>query len=172
MPWSAHGTMKSLVPPPILMQRFEQGRLSREELHAAMAEHSQVLIAEMTYEVENRQESWVERWRCRHHASRLANRHGESRMRDVLLALSLLPDFPPCNLLWNAAHTHVPLYCFFRLKRPPIFMIRMMRCINTFVEVEVEYSNDHEERIREKMTLERGRSWDFQISTRKIIEAK
>ena len=164
--------MKSLIPPPILIQRFEQGEISREELHTAMAVHGRLLIAEMEYESENLQESWLERWRCRHHASRLANRHGETRLRDVLHTLSLLPDFPPCNLLWNAAHTHVPLYCFFRLKRPPIFMIRLMRCLNTYVEVEVEYSNEEEQRVREKMILERGRKWDFQISSRKIIDAK
>ena len=163
--------MKSLIPPPILMQRFEQGAISREELHAAMAEHGRILIAEMEYESENRQESWVERWRCRHHASRLANRHGETRLRDVLVALSKLPDFPPCNLLWNAAHTHVPLYCFFRLKRPPIFLLRMMRSVNAYVEVEVEYSNEKDERVRERLMLERGRKWDFQITSRKMIES-
>lgn len=155
------------------MQRFEAGELTREELHEAMAEHGKILIAEMDYEAQHRQESWIERWRCRNHASRLANRHGESRLRDVLVALSQMPHFPPCLLLWNAAHTHVPLYCFFRLKRPPLFLIRMMRCRDARIELEIEYSGDdsgNAKTIREQLLLERGRKWDFQIVSRKIVE--
>lgn len=161
--------MNAFPTPPQLMQQFEQGLLTREELHEAMAHHGRDLIREMEYEHENREESFIERWRCKRHAARFANRHGEAIVREVLSTLAALPGFPPANLLWNASHSHVPLFCFFRLKRTPLFLIRTMRWRNARMEIEVEYSGANNERKTEQFLLERGRRWDFQITSRNII---
>lgn len=161
--------MNAFLTPPQLMEQFEQGMLTREELHAAMAHHGRDLIQEMEYEHQNREESFIERWRCKRHAARLANRHGEAIVREVLSTLATLQDFPPANLLWNAAHSHVPLFCFFRLKRAPLFLIRTMRWRNARMELEVEYSTKDHQRKVEQFLLERGRRWDFQITSRKFI---
>jgi hypothetical protein len=44
-------------------------------------------------------------------------------VREVLVALADVRDFPPARYLWNASHPDVPIHCFFRMRREPVFRI-------------------------------------------------
>jgi len=159
--------MPQLPTPPKLMQQFENGVIDRDELHEQMARHARALIAEMEIELEQPLESLWEQWRNRHHAARLMAKHGERRVREVFQALGELDDFPPASLLWNAAHFHVPLHCFLRSKRPPIFRVKKMSSTAVSVTVWIEYNEcEGEEIISEKIHLERNRKWQLLVTKR------
>ena len=109
--------------PPQLVRLFEAQRISREEFHAAMAGHAQLLIEEMEEEMGNPLAGYVERLRNRRAARRLAKRYGEAVVRSVLAALAEVQHFPPSVFLWNAWHWDVPLHCFLRSRREPVFRL-------------------------------------------------
>jgi hypothetical protein len=149
------------------MAQFERGLIDRAQLHALMAQHAQVLIEEMIYEREFPEESLWEQWRSRQHAKRWSAKHGEPRLRELLHALSEVEDFAPADLLWNAAHRHVPLYCFFRTKRAPIFRIQSLSTAAAKAEMVVEFSEGTSTTVvREKILLERDRRWIWQVISR------
>ena len=151
------------------MEQFENGLIERAELHAMMAVHARGLIEEMEIEREFPLESRLEQWRNRHHAARLSARHGERRVREVFHALSTMEDFFPTNLLWNAAHFHVPLHCFIRSKRAPIFRVKKMNSNAASVTVWVEYNeSDGGEIIHEKIHLLRNRKWILEVVKREL----
>jgi hypothetical protein len=159
--------MPRLPTPPKLMEQFENGLIERTELHAMMAVHARALIDEMEVEHEFPLESRLEQWRNRHHAARLSARHGERRVREVFHALSELEDFFPAALLWNAAHLHVPLHCFIRSKRAPVFRVKKMNTSAASVTVWVEYSEvEGGEVIKEKIHLLRNRKWILEVVSR------
>ncbi|MFM2171295.1 MAG: hypothetical protein RI957_1524 [Verrucomicrobiota bacterium] len=153
--------------PPKLMEQFESGLIDRDELHAMMAIHARTLIAEIQLEWEFPLETRLEQWRNRHHASRLASRHGERRVREVFHALAELENFPPAALLWNASHTHVPLHCFIRTKRAPLFRVKKMNTTAVSATIWVEYNEGGaSELVREKIHLIRNRRWVLEVVKR------
>lgn len=159
--------MPRLPTPPKLMEQFENGLIERAELHAMMAVHARALIDEMEVEHEFPLESRLEQWRNRHHAARLSARHGERRVREVFHALSELEDFFPAALLWNAAHLHVPLHCFIRSKRAPVFRVKKMNTSAASVTIWVEYSErEGGDMIKEKIHLLRNRKWILEVVSR------
>lgn len=112
-----------LETPNQLMARFERGEIERAELHRCMAIHARELISEMEEDHQNPAAAWFERVLAARMARRLVKRHGAKLVRECLVALSLVEDFPPAARLWNAAHPDVPLYCFMRVKRTPTFRL-------------------------------------------------
>ena len=113
-----------MIPTPRqIFASFERGEIEREELHALMALHARELIQEMEEDYQNPAAAWIEGLRARRAASRLLRQHGARVLREVLVALADVPDFPPARYLWNAAHPDVPLHCFFRMRREPVFRI-------------------------------------------------
>jgi hypothetical protein len=160
-------SMARLLSPPKLIAQFECGLIDRSQLHAAMAQHAQVLIEEMLHEREFPEESRWEQWRNRLAANRLSAQHGEIRIRELLHALSDLDDFAPADLLWNVAHRHVPLHCFFRTKRAPIFRIKSMTSAAAQAQLVVEYSEGKSTTVvRETFQLARDRRWQWQVISR------
>jgi len=140
--------------PPQLFQDFETGLITREQLHTAMSFHARGLIEEVQEAHENPLAAWWEGLLARKVASRLAARHGEKRVRQVLTALAEIPDFFPAQWLWNAAHPDVPLFCFLRLRREPIFRIVSIESKAGVVFVTVEYgASGKGEATRESFTL-------------------
>ena len=152
------------------MRQFEKGLISREELHEKMSRHAQVLIDEMESQHANPVESLIEQWRNRMQASRLAAKHGERCVREVFHALSELDDFPPALLLWNAAHPHVPLFCFIRMRSHPLFRVVAMQSSPASVTIEVEYTRHKNDlRTRAKFQFTRNRKWMLCITSRSLI---
>lgn len=144
--------------------------MTREQLHAAMAFHARTLIEEVVEARENPLAAWWEGLLARKSASRLAARHGERRMRAIFSALAELPDFLPAQWLWNAHHPDVPLFCFLRLRREPVF--RVVGVVNEAgtVTVRLEYGvNDKHEVTREEFVLTHKRQGGLEVTARRAV---
>ena len=131
-----------MIPTPgELFARFERGEIERDELHAMMAVHARELIAEMEEDRLNPAAAMIENLQSRRAAARLARRHGAGLLREILVALSEVPDFPPEKYLWNASHPDVPLYCFLRMRREPVFRIVEIHPNDGSIEVTTEHGS-------------------------------
>lgn len=157
--------------PPQLFDDFEAGLLTREQLHTAMAFHARGLIEEVIEAHENPLAAWWESVLARKVASRLAARHGEKRVRAIFAALAEVPDFLPAQWLWNALHPDVPLFCFLRLRKEPVFRLASVRNQAGIVTVVVEYgSTDRKLVTREEFVLTHKRTGGLEVTKRR--EAK
>lgn len=151
-------TNASLPTPAQLFRLFEQGRMTRDAFQGAMRIHQQILIEDIKDSMRDPGLSWFDEVLNRRAARHLAKTHGESIVREVLAALSEMPDFPPASQLWNAEHELVPLYCFLRAKREPVFRVIKLEVFPRMVGVIVEYGQSKKsECIREEITLRRNR---------------
>jgi hypothetical protein len=115
-----------LPTPSQIIASFERGEIEREEMHAMMSLHARELIREMDEDYQNPAAAWIEGLRARRAMGHLVRRHGGRLIREILVALADLPDFPTVRHLWNAAHPDVPLHCFLRIRREPVFRIPTM----------------------------------------------
>ena len=156
--------------PPQLFEDYEAGLLTREQLHAAMAFHAQNLIEEVIEASENPLAAWWEGLLARKSAARLAARHGEKRVRAILSALAQIPDFLPAQWLWNAHHPDVPLFCFLRLRREPVF--RLLNVVNDsgVVTVSIEYGPAGRNlATREEFVLRHKRHGGLEVTARRSL---
>ena len=156
--------------PPQLFEDYEAGLLTREQLHAAMAFHARNLIEEVVEARENPLAAWWEGLLARKSASRLAARHGERRVRAIFSALAEIPDFLPAQWLWNAHHPDVPLFCFLRLRREPVF--RLLKVVNEagVVTVAIEYgATDRKDATREEFVLRHKRFGGLEVTERRSL---
>ncbi len=128
-----------LLPPHRLVALFEKGGITRAQLQAAMSVHQQRLIVEIAEARKSPSLSFLDEKLSRYAASRLERRHGEKIIRMVLRALADIDGFPPADLLWNAEHPDVPLYCFFRLRREPVFRLISLTVGPLGVKVVIEH---------------------------------
>ena len=153
--------------PPQLFRQFENGEISREELHASLALHARSLIAEMVEEKKNPKSSYLERLRNFAAARRLASKHGAPRVREILGALGAIDGFPPAQILWNASHTDVPLHCFFRSKAEPVFRITRLEVQPMLVSIDVEYgAHDRSRTTRESILFQRNARLELELLDR------
>jgi hypothetical protein len=155
-----------MIPTPKeLFARFERGELERDELHSMMAVHARELIAEMEENRQNPVAAMIESLLARQAAGRLARRHGAGLLREVLAALSQVPDFPPAKYLWNADHPDVPLYCFLRIRREPVFRITSLRHHNHRIELSTEHGQAGRGlATRSRFLLRRDEKWRLRVS--------
>ena len=117
-----------MIPTPTqIFASFEHGEIDRDEMHAMMAIHARELIQEMVEDHQNPAWALVESLLARRAVSRLVRRHSGRLFREILVALAERPDFPPSRYLWNASHPDVPLHCFLRMRREPVFRISSIR---------------------------------------------
>jgi hypothetical protein len=147
--------------PQQIFERFEKGELEREEVHHLMALHAREIIEEMVEDRQNPLAALLENRRARRAAKRLAREHGSGVLRGILVALTRLPDFPPARYLWNAEHPDVPLHCFFRMQREPVFRIREIRRIGDRLEVHLEHGSRSRNRAERRIFI-LNRSIDFE----------
>jgi hypothetical protein len=154
-----------MIPTPSqLSARFERGEIDRQEFQTLMAMHARELIQEMEEDYQNPAAAWIEGLRARRAAGLLVRRHGSRLIREILTALAEVPDFPPARHLWNAAHPDVPLHCFLRMRREPVFRILTITHKGETSEVLVE----HGEAARGKATrrlfvLRRDDRWRLHV---------
>jgi hypothetical protein len=129
-----------MIPTPKeIFASYERGEIEREEMHALMALHARELIQEMEEDHQNPAAAWIESLLARRAAGRLVRRHGTRLMREVLGALADIPNFPPVRHLWNAAHPDVPLHCFLRIRREPVFRILSIDARSDGFQVMIEH---------------------------------
>lgn len=150
-----------MVPTPSqLAAQFERGELERDEFHALMAVHARELIAEIEEDYQNPAAAWIENLLSRQAAGRLIRRHGSRLLREVLVALAEVRDFPPARYLWNAAHPDVPLHCFLRIRRAPVFRILQFDHRSNSIDVLVEHGEAGRGRgTRQLFRLKRDDHW-------------
>lgn len=150
-----------MIPTPNqLFARFERGEIAREELQALMALHARELIREMEENYQNPAAAWIEGLLARSAAGRLVRRHGSRLVREILVALAEVPDFPPATYLWNAAHPDVPLHCFLRMRREPVFRIAGIVHKAETVEAVIEHGESARGRTTRRLfVLKRDDHW-------------
>jgi hypothetical protein len=142
--------------PPQLFREFESGRITREQLHTAMAEHAKDLIDDIEAARQNPLAAYMDKVLSKKVAAKLRRRYTEPVVREVLTALAEIPDFPPANLLWNAGHRDVPLHCFLRPRREPVFRILSLELSIRSIEISIEHGPaKRRDAIRETFTLRR-----------------
>ncbi len=121
-----------------------------------MADHARELIEDIEEERRNPVAAYVDKTLSKQAASKLTRRYTEPVVREVLAALAEIPDFPPAQLLWNAEHRDVPLYCFLRPRREPVFRIIHIDLAGRRVEISIEHGPARRrDSIRETFTLRR-----------------
>lgn len=129
-----------MIPSPReIFASFERGEIERSELQALMALHARELIQEMEEDYQNPAAAWIESLLARRAAGKLVRRHGARLLREVLVALADVSDFPPSRYLWNAGHPDVPLRCFLRMRREPVFRILSLESKSGEISVACEY---------------------------------
>ena len=151
--------MANLLPTPTqLFRLFENGDITRAQLQAAMSMHQHHLMLEIAEARRNPLGAYLDDRLSKRAAIRLERRHGEGFVRQVLAALGEIPGFPPSNLLWNAGHRDVPLHCFLRVRREPVFRILRIDVEPVHVKVLLEHGAAPKRRTnREEVTLRRNR---------------
>ena len=131
-----------MIPTPSqIFASFERGEIGRDEMHAMMALHARELIKEIEEDRQNPASALIENLLARRSVNRIVRRHSGRIFREILVALAELEDFPPSRYLWNASHLDVPLYCFLRMRREPVFRISSIQQKGQEVVVEVEYGS-------------------------------
>jgi hypothetical protein len=155
----------AMLPSPIqLFAQFERGEIELGELHALLALHARELIAEMEEDYQHPAAAWLEGLLARRAVRQLVRRHGGRLLREVLMALAELEDFPPARYLWNASHPDVPLHCFLRMRREPVFRIVQLGQRADAVQVTVEYGDEIQGKLRRaNFLLKRDRGWHLRV---------
>jgi hypothetical protein len=160
-------TSTSTPTPRQLYRALDRGEITKEEFRAAMREHALALIEEMEEVHQNPVAAWIETLRNRRAAARLARSHGEHVVREALTALSEVPDFPLAHWLWNADHEHLPLYCFLRTRKEPIFRVLKLVSQPWLLMLSVEYgSAEKGQATKEKFTFARERFGKLTVTKR------
>lgn len=155
-----------------LFHLLDTRQITPAEFREAMAVHARDLIEEMEEDDANPVAALLEQMRCRRAASKLEKKHGESVLREVLLALCDVPDFPPGRWLWNAAHPHLPLHAFFRIQRAPVFRIIAMEAMPQLIMLTVEHGPvDKGATLREEFRFRRDRRGQLGLERRRLIPA-
>ena len=141
-----------------LFRLLDQGGITRDHFREAMAVHARQIIGEMEEMRRNPVAEWIETLRNKRAAARLVHRHGEPIVRELFVALSNVPDFPLANWLWNADSPRVPLYCFLRSTREPVFRVLQITSVPMEWTMTAEHGSSKRGRaVREKLTFARDR---------------
>lgn len=159
------GKVGAMLPPPNrIVERFERGELEREEFQALMALHQRELIGEIEAERQHPAAALVERLLALRAARRLERRHGARLVREVFAALAEVEGFPAARWLWNALHPDVPLYCFLRMRREPVFRVLGLESAGDRVVVRVECGVPGEEKpVTREFELRRDAAWRLRV---------
>jgi hypothetical protein len=154
-----------MIPTPTqIFASFERGEIDRDEVHALMALHARELIQEMEEDHQNPAAALIESLLARRSAGRLVHRHGGRLLREILLAISEVSEFPAAKYLWNAAHPDVPLHCFLRMRREPVFRVAAIKHRGEVIDVEVEHGAAGRGRgIKKTFVLKRDELWRLRV---------
>jgi hypothetical protein len=151
-----------LETPRQLVAKFERGEIDRMEFQALMAIHQRELIKEIDEDHQNPLGAWLEARLAKSSVKKLLKKHTAFQIREVLIALSEADGFPLAKYIWNAAHPDIPLHCFFRIRREPVFQILSIHSEGKTVEVHFEI---HTARNRQRITLTRDSQWRLSASS-------
>ncbi len=158
------------VPTPQQLFRWlDSGRISQEEFRKAMAVHARELIQDMEQEHANPLVAKFNALMNRREAWKWTRRHGEAVIREILCALMDEERFAPGRWLWNAAHPHVPLHCFFRTRGSPLLRFVEMNVQPQAVTLLVEHGGSETlAPVQEHFFLRRNRHTQLFVERRQL----
>lgn len=160
----------SRLNPNQLHRLFEEGKIEFHELQEKIDEFAHELIAEMEAEHDNPQASFIDRLMNKRAATKLIKEHGEAAIRELFSVMAEMDNFPPALLLWNADHWDVPLHCFIRLKREPVFRIKELRARSRQATMIIEHGSAKKNKtIREKLHFQRDWLERMTITRREVL---
>ena len=110
-----------------LLRQYDRGLISPEEFRRQMRLACVEVIEEMKQDKLNPLAAMAENLQCRYDVARLLRGHSQQDLREVLEALAREEHLPVSRYLWNAAHPHIPLHSFFRVRRQPTLRIHQIR---------------------------------------------
>ena len=146
-----------LPTPTQIFVKYERGEIDFAEVNEMMAQHAKGLIQEMDEDYRNPAAALLEYLVTKRAVTKLARKHGGRLLREIFHALSEVANYPPANLLWNALHPDVPLHCFIRIRREPVFRIISMEESGAWWIVMTEYGSRVKGRAeRRKFLLQRN----------------
>ena len=158
----------NLPTPRQLARQLDRGQITREEYRQAMALHALEVIEEMKEVHQNPVAAYIYALIDKRAAQKLVHRHGEQLVREVLVALSEVRQFPPAHRLWNALQPLSPLHCFLRVRQAPVFRIVHLDSQPWIVTVRVEYgTRDPDDGVmREEFHLRRDHEGSLVVERR------
>ena len=143
---------------------FERGEIGLAEVNEMMSQHAKGLIAEMEEDYQNPAAALLEYLLANRAASKLERKHGGQLLREIFHALSEVEDFPPAQLLWNALHDDVPLHCFLRIRRAPVFRVVSIEQSGSWLVVVTEHGPLSKRLMeRRKFMLQRNASRKLRV---------
>jgi len=165
IPATALPVFEMTIPPPHqIFVQYERGEIEREEMQALMALHARELISEMEEDYQNPAAAWIEQLLSRRAGSKWVKRHSNRLLREVLSALADVPDFPLARYFWNAMHPDVPIHCFFRIRREPVFQIRALDLKGETVRATIEYGVVKGEKpVKREFVFRRDDQWQLKV---------
>lgn len=145
-----------LLSPNRLLGLYRAGSITRSQWLEGMRLHFLLALKEIEEDRSHPKRALLESWRCKNAARKLLRDHTEAELREVLMALSELDDFPPSTYLWNADQYDVPLHCLLRERREPILRFPQIQIRRLTAEIVIEYGSlKKKDRVREKISLRR-----------------
>ena len=164
--------MSDLTPTPRqLFRMLDENEITREQFREFMAIHARGMIEEMVEEHDNPLMAWVESLKNRRAAARLTREHSEVTVREVFVALSEVAGFPLASFLWNADAPHMPLDCFFRSGKEPVFRVLKLVTAPFMVTADLEYGRSkRREATRERFILGRNRQGRLVVTDRQPLK--
>lgn len=159
-----------LLPPHRLLARYREGSITFEEWQEGMQKQCDMALKEAEEDYESPKLALLESWRCKNAARKILRNNTDVAIREVLVALSSLDDFPPAIYLWNADNRQSPLHCFLRESRLPVIRFPKLTIRNVSASLEIEYSGTkHRKLTLEKIVLRRNEKGEMIIESRREL---
>lgn len=160
-------SQSSLISPNRLLAWYRSGHITQAQWRAGMKLQFKLALREIQEDRGDPQRALLETWRCKAAARRLLKEHSEAELREVMVALSEIDDFPPATYLWNADQRDIPLHCFLREKRAPVLRFRQMEISRSRAKLTIEYgSRKSKDSDRETITLRRDWRGTLMVESR------
>ncbi len=155
--------------PDVLIRRWQDGEIEREELHELMAHHQRALLEEAEEARKNPIAAYVEGVMNKRVAKRLIRDHGEAAIRELLVAMAEMEDFAPAAYLWNADHWDVALHCFIRSKSAPVFRIKETMIKSGRAVILIEHGGGKKkDTLRERVSFKRHWKGAMRVEKREL----
>lgn len=148
----------ALISPNRLLAYYRAGQITRAQWLEGMRLQFELALQEIEEDRHDPQRALLETWRCKAAARRLLKNNSEAELREVMVALSEIDQFPPATYLWNADQRDIPLHCFLREKREPVLRFRDMQISQSRAKLVIEYGS-RKSKDREKETIVLRRDW-------------
>lgn len=159
-----------LIAPNRLLAYYRAGHITRAQWLAGMQLQFEAALREIEENRQDPERALLETWRCKAAAKRLLKESTQAELRELMVSLSEIDDFPPASYLWNADQRDIPLHCFLREKREPVLRFRQVSITRTSAKLEIEYgSRKMKERVRESIRLRRDWRGSLVVESREPL---